>query len=86
MAKKSTATLVEKPVNVNYNFLSPTYHQTRHAGYLAIKLNILKDKQAGYESHKSFLTRCSEAKIVPKGLALDLQPTIGNHDEELLDN
>ena len=65
------------------NLLSCTYHKTRHAGYHAIKLNRLKDKQAQNESHKSFLIRCIEAKIVPKGLVLDLEPTVDNHGREI---
>ena len=42
----------------------------------------MKDKQARFVSHKEFLTRCVAEELVPKGL----EPTIGNHDQEFLDN
>ena len=34
----------------------------------------------------SFLTKCIDQKVVPKGLTLFLEPMIGNHDQEFLDN
>ena len=52
----------------------------------AMKLDRLLDKQARYESHISFLKRCITDKVVPHGLNLQLEPTIGNHDQEFLDN
>ena len=33
-----------------------------------------------------FLTRCIENKLTPKGLELSLEPTIGNYDQEFIDN
>ena len=54
--------------------------------YLAIKLNRLKDKQARFVSHKEFLTRCIAEELVPKGLEVTLEPTIGNPDQEFSDN
>ena len=53
---------------------------------LAFKLNFLKDKEARYVSHKTFLTRCVQNRIIPIGLSINVEPTIGNHDEEFLDN
>ena len=35
---------------------------------------------------KNFLTRCVAEERVPKGLEVALEPTIGNHDQEFLDN
>ena len=52
---------------------------------VAIKLNRLKDKVTMYESHKDFLTRCIAEKLIPKGLKLELEPTIGNSDQEFVD-
>ena len=43
-----------------------------------MKLDRLLDKQARYESHISFLKRSH-------GLNLQLEPTIGNHDQEFFD-
>ena len=67
------------------NILSCTYHKTRHTRYHAIKLNRLKDKQGRNESEHSFLIR-TDAKIVPKSLLIDLEPTVGNHDQGFLDD
>ena len=53
---------------------------------VALKLNRLKEKHPRYESHKEFLTRCISEKLVPMGLKLKLEPTIGNHDQEFLVN
>ena len=52
---------------------------------LATKLNGISEKACRYESHKSFLTKCAENNIIPNGLQLKLEPTIGNHDEEFLE-
>ena len=38
------------------------------------------------ESHKEFLSRCITDGLVPKGLELMLERTIGNHDQNFLDN
>ena len=46
-----------------------------------IKLNRLHDKNDRYESHVSFLQNCLEINRVPHGLVINLEPSIGNHDE-----
>ena len=53
---------------------------------VALKLNRLKEKHVRYESHKEFLTQCTLERLVPKGLKLELEPTIGNHNQEFLDH
>ena len=50
-----------------------------------MKLNGLKDKNARYQSHREFLSQRIESKLIPKGLKLDLEPTIDNHNQEFLD-
>ena len=52
---------------------------------IALKRNRLKDKVTRYESHKDFLARCIAEKPIPKGLKLEIEPTIGNFDQELVD-
>ena len=54
--------------------------------FLYIYLYNIYIKHARYESHKEFLTRCISEKLVPNRLKLELKPTIGNHDQELIDN
>lgn len=78
--------LVEEPVGLNSNLISPIFHNARFTGYPAIKINSLKDKQLRDDSHKNFLTRLLEAKITSKNLALDLEPTIVKHEQKFLDN
>ena len=34
----------------------------------------------------SFLTKCLEENVIPKIILLELEPTIGNHNQEFLDN
>ena len=82
----STATLVEEFSTVNPKVLSPETRNQKSNNYLAIKLNRLKDKQVRFESHKEFLSRCITDGLVPKGLELMVEPTIGNHDQNFLDN
>ena len=50
-----------------------------------LKLNRLKDKAVRNKSHKHFLSRCIAEELVPKGLKLELEPTIGSYDQELVD-
>ncbi len=50
----------------------------------ARKLDRLYDKQARFESHQQFLERCLHAAVIPKGLQIELEPSIGNHNEEFL--
>ena len=67
------------------NFLvTPTFAE-RHKEQQAMKLNRLKDKNARYQCHQDFLSQCIESKLILKCLKLELEPTIGNHDEEFLD-
>ena len=51
---------------------------------IVIKLDRLQDKSTRYESHKEFLEKCIREKVIPDGLRVDVEPTIGNHDEEFL--
>ena len=56
------------------------------ARYLVSKLDRLHDKKERYLSHRQFLQKCLDNDIIPNGLRLDLEPTIGNHDEDFLKN
>ena len=46
----------------------------------------MKEKSAGYTSQKDFLSQCINRKLVPKGLELTLEPTIGNYNKSFIDN
>ena len=60
-----------------------TYAESRTRN-TARKLDRLYDKQDRFESHQQFLKRCLEAQVIPNGLLIELEPSIGNHDEEFL--
>ena len=51
--------------------------------YLARKLDRL-DKEARLQSHKEFLERWLTANVLPNGLKLELEPSIGDHNEDFL--
>ena len=75
--------------NTNPNLLTVlTARPTRshNTDALAIKLNRLHEKSAQCYSYKDFLSRSIQEKLVPKGLELNLEPTIGIYDQEFIDN
>ena len=82
MASASTETVIHNYIPSNGRE-SPTGSNAR---YLVSKLDRLHDKKERYSSHRQFLQKCLDNDIVPNGLRLDLEPTIGNHDEEFLQN
>ena len=50
---------------------------------LSLKLNRLTEKLCRYESHKYFINKCLNDKLIPEGF-WSLEPSIGNHDDEFL--
>ena len=60
--------------------------KSKHTDYKRLNTIDSKDKEATYESHEGCLARCYDANIIPKDLLLELKPTIGDHDQEFLDN
>ena len=81
----STCTLVNEDTNQMTSSLQQTPATNKNKEQVALKLNRLKDKVTRYESRKDFLTRCIAEKLIPKGLKLELEPTIGNFDQEFVD-
>ena len=81
----STCTLVNEDTNQITSSLQQTPVTNKNKEQVALKLNRLKDKVTRYESHKDFLTRYIAEKLIPKGLKLELEPTIGNFDQEFVD-
>ena len=51
-----------------------------------VRLDRLYDKKARYNSHIKFLSKCINEKVVPKGLCIQLEPTIGNFDQNFVNN
>ena len=50
---------------------------------MSFKLNRLRDKAGRYES-QCIIEKCITENVIPNGLKLELEPTIGNHNEEFL--
>ena len=81
----STSTLVGEEDNETTNCSRQLGSSDKNKEQIALKLNRLKDKAVRYKSHKDFLSRCIAEELVPKGLKLELEPTIGNYDQEFVD-
>lgn len=56
----------------------------RKIRYTARKLDRLNDKEARFQSHKEFLERCITGNVIPNGLKIELEASIGNHNEQFL--
>ena len=41
---------------------------------------------ARYNSHRDFLSKCIQENLVSKGIEITVEPTIGNFDQEFVDN
>ena len=82
----STSALIEEEPQPNLNLLFTDEQREKQTTYLAIKLNRLHQKDSRFKSHRDFLSQCIREKLIPKGLQLMLEPTIGNHNQEFLDN
>ena len=77
----STSTLIGEEDNETTNCSLQLGSSDKNKEQIALKLNRLKDKAVRYKSHKDFLSRCIAEELVPKGLKLELEPTIGNCDQ-----
>ena len=85
MNQASAATITEDSINriQNFSTASPIIHNTDES---TLKAKCLKEKCASYISHKNFISQCVKNKLVPKGLDLTYEPTIGNYDQDFIDN
>ena len=87
---------VDAPSSSNFEVTEPLHQQPtnnavihpKKAEYLkaAFKFCRLREKEGGYVYHRLFLSCCISENIIPNGLRLELEPTIGNHDETFLNN
>ena len=62
---------------------NPTYN-SKEKEYLAFKLDKLNDKKARFESHESYLKKCLTHNLIPNGLKVYVEPSIGNRDDDFL--
>ena len=51
---------------------------------LAFKLDRLNDIKCRYESHEAFLKKCLDNNLVPNGLKVYVEPSIGNRGKAFL--
>ena len=83
----SISTIAEELITVNTNFTSPrASNNNQNPDKLPLKLNQLEDKSGRYVPQKEFLTRCTVNKLIPKGLELSLEPTIGIDNQGFINN
>ena len=80
LASTIKVTIKDEGDNTNPN-LTARPARTHNTDALVIKLNRLCAKLAQYKSHKDFLSRCIQEKLVSKSLELSLELTIGNYDQ-----
>ena len=86
MEQTSTSTLVGEKDNETMHRSRQLRSTDKKKEKVALKLNQLKDKAVRYnKSHKGFLSRCIAEELFAKGLKLELEHTIGNYDQELVD-
>ena len=50
----------------------------------AIKLSRQTEKIARFESHRDFLATCIRDRIIPLNFRIEVEPSIGNHDDKFL--
>ena len=51
---------------------------------LSFRLDRFNNKKIRFLSHKEFLEKCFHDKLTPNGLKINLEPTIGNQNEEFV--
>ena len=56
----------------------------RERNNLVFKLDNLNDKKCRYVSHETFLKKCLDNNLVPNGLKVYVEPSIGNRNDEFL--
>ena len=81
-----TSTVIGEEPQHSLNLLSADEQREKQTTYLVIKLNRLHYRNTRFESHSDFLWQYIREKLIPKRLELMLEPTIGNHNQEFLDN
>ena len=69
---------------VNNELQSTNDNDEHQARYFATKLDRFSEKRSDTNHTKNFLTRCLGANIIPNGLKLPLEPSIGNHDDDFV--
>ena len=62
---------------------NPNYNP-KEKEYLAIKLDRLNDKKGRFESHENYLSKCLTNNLIPNGLKVYVEPSIGNRDDAFL--
>ena len=72
--------------NTNPQLLTARPARSHNIDAVNIKPNHLRAKSPQYNSHKNYLSRCIQETLVPKILEHNLEPTIGNYDQEFIDN
>ena len=86
VSQASTSIKTDEGDNANPNLITTRPTRTHNTDALAIKLNPLSKKSARYNFHKDFLSHCIQERLLPKGLDFIVEPTVGNYDQEFIEN
>ena len=86
ISNSSMSSIIQEEDNINSNLLTEAPLQNHNTDGLAIKLNCLKEKPARYTSHRDFFSKCAQESLASKGLEITLEPTIGNFDQDFVNN
>ena len=79
------STIIKEEENVNSNLSTAASPKNHNTGGLAVKLNLFKKESATYNSHR-FFVRVSTGRLIPKGIETKPEPTIGNFDQDFVDD
>ena len=58
--------------------------ENRERENLAFKLDKLNDKKCRFVSHENYLKKCLDNNLVPNGLRVFVEPSIGNRNDDFL--
>lgn len=87
-SSSSTETIVstERASSSSLTEIENTHSQLRNnnSEKLGLKLNQKYDKLARFNSHLEFLSTCTKEKLIPRGFRIEIDPSIGNHDEAFM--
>ena len=86
MLISKTSTIIQEESNINSKLLKAAAPQNHNTDGLAIKLNLAKEKSAGYNSPRDILSKFIQENLVPKGLEITLEPTIENYYQDFVDS
>ena len=88
LGSASVETVIHSGINGRSPAGNPNQRQERWDGRererLVYRLDNLNDKKCRYLSHEAFLKKCLDHNLVPNGLRVYVEPSIGNRNDQFL--